>query len=448
MSNESSSVKKKILVLGAGLVSKPGVTYLLKNNLNVMVASRTVSKAENLVRGFDNGTARQLNVKDVDALENLIKEHDIIISLLPWVHHLKVANLCIKHGKHMATTSYVSGGMKELDGPARSKGLLFLNELGVDPGIDHMSAMKIIDGVYEAGGKVVHFYSYCGGLPAPEDNDNPFGYKFSWSPQGVVLASRNPAKFLENGKIVEIEGKDLFLNKRVETIEGLGEFEVYPNRDSMPYKDLYGLKDAETVMRGTYRNIGWCDTFKKIVDLGLVDEAPKDNLKGVTYKQMMADLVGVPADEDVIGAVAAKVGLAKDDEVIGRLEWLGLFSDENVPGCDNHLDILSYRLQEKLYYKEGEKDMLILRHKFIVENKDKSRDMITSTMIDFGIPNGDSSMARTVSLPLAIGVKLMAEGKINLTGVHIPKIKAVYDPVLEELERLNIKLEEKRFPLK
>jgi saccharopine dehydrogenase-like NADP-dependent oxidoreductase len=413
-----------------------------------MVASRTVSKAENLVRGFDNGIARQLNVKDEAALENLIKEHDIIVSLLPWVHHLKVANLCIKNSKHMATTSYVSEGMKELDEPARSKGLLFLNEIGVDPGIDHMSAMKIIDDVYEQGGKVVHFYSYCGGLPAPEDNDNPFGYKFSWSPKGVVLASRSPAKYLENGKIVNIEGKDLFLNKRVETIEGLGEFEVYPNRDSMPYKDLYGLKDAETVMRGTYRNIGWCDTFKKIVDLGLVDDTPRDNLKGVTYRQMMAGLVGAAENEDVLEKTAAKVGLAPDSEVIRRLEWLGLFSDENVPDCDNRLDILSARLLEKLYYKEGERDMLILQHKFTVENKDKSRDLITSTMIDFGIPGGDTSMARTVSLPLAIGVKLMAEGKINLTGVQIPKIKAVYDPVLEELERLNIKLEDKRIPLK
>jgi saccharopine dehydrogenase (NADP+, L-glutamate forming) len=448
MSNKSS-LKKKILVLGAGLVSKPGVTYLLNHkNLIVTVASRTVSKAENLVKGFDSGIAQQVNVQDVDALERLVKEHDIVISLLPWVHHLKVADLCIKHGRHMATTSYVSEGMKKLDEPARRKDLLFLNEIGVDPGIDHMSAMKIIDEVYDAGGKVVHFYSYCGGLPAPEDNDNPFGYKFSWSPQGVVLASRNPAKYLENGKIVEIEGKNLFLNKRLETIEGLGEFEVYPNRDSMPYKDLYDLKDAETVMRGTYRNIGWCDTFKKIVDLGLVDETPRDNLKGITYKQMMANLVGAAANEDVAEKTAAKVGLAGNSEVIRRLEWLGLFSDEKVPECNNHLDILSHRLQEKLYYKEGEKDMLILRHKFIVENKDKSRDMVTSTMIDFGIPGGDSSMARTVSLPLAIGVKLMAEGKIDLTGVHIPRIKEIYAPVLAELERLNIKMEEKRIPLK
>lgn len=447
MKNDSL-VKKKILVLGAGLVSKPGVTYLLNNkNLEVTVASRTVSKAENLVRGFHNGIAQELNVKNEDELEKLVKENDIIVSLLPWIHHMKVANLCIKHNKDMATTSYVSEGMKKLDEKARNKGVLFLNEIGVDPGIDHMSAMKIIDEVNKEGGKVVHFYSYCGGLPAPEDNDNPFGYKFSWSPKGVVLASKNSAMYLENGKIVEIDGKDLFLNKRVEEIEGLGTFEVYPNRDSMPYKDLYDLHDAETVMRGTYRNIGWCDTFKKIVELGLVDETPVENLKGKTYKQMMAGIVGAGEDVDVIEKTATKVELSKDSEVIRRLEWLGLFSDENVPECDNHLDVLCHLLLEKLYYKEGERDMLILRHKFIGENKDKSRDMITSTMIDFGIPGGDSSMARTVSLPLAIGVKLMAEGKINLKGVQIPTKKEIYEPVLEELEKLNIKLEEKRVPL-
>jgi saccharopine dehydrogenase-like NADP-dependent oxidoreductase len=446
--NSESSANKRILILGAGLVSKPGVRYLLDNNLTVTVASRTVSKAEKLVQGYDNGIARQLNVQNTEALENLVRENDIIVSLLPWVHHLTVAELCIKHNKHMATTSYVSEDMQKLDQKAREKGLLFLDEIGVDPGIDHMSAMKIIDEVHEEGGRIVHFYSYCGGLPAPKDNDNPFGYKFSWSPKGVVLASRNSAQYLENGKRVEIDGKDLFLNKRQEEIEGVGEFEVYPNRDSMPYQELYGLDEAETVMRGTYRNIGWCDTFKKIVDLGLVDETPVQGLKGLTYKQMTAKLLGAAENDDAIEKLAEKVGLPKNDPVIGRLEWLGLFSDDEVPDYDNYLDILSHRLQEKLFYKEGEVDMLLLRHKFVVENKDKSRDLITSTMVDYGIPGGDSSMARTVSLPLGIGVKLMAEGKINLTGVQIPTKKEIYEPALKELERLNIKLEEKRVPLK
>jgi saccharopine dehydrogenase-like NADP-dependent oxidoreductase len=437
---------KKVLVLGAGLVSKPGVQYLLnQKDIEVIVASRTISKAEKLIEGFNNGKAVQVDVENKEDLMKLIKNCDIAISLLPWIHHLKVAELCIEYSKHMVTTSYVSEGMKKLDEPVRQKDLLFLNELGVDPGIDHMAAMKIIDEVYAEGGKVLHFYSYCGGLPAPENNDNPFGYKFSWSPRGVVLASRNSSKFLENGEIVNIEGKNLFLDYKVEEIEGLGKFEVYPNRDSTPYKEIYGLKDALTVKRGTYRNIGWCETFKKIVDLGLVDETPREELKGITFKKMMAEIVGCKETDDVKAKVAEKINLSINHAVIQKLSWLGLFSDEKVSPINNRLDILSDRLQEKLVYKEGEKDMLVLRHRFVVENKDKSQDMITSTLIDFGIPYGDTSMARTVSLPMAIGTKFLAEGKIKVRGVRIPNTKDLYEPIMAELETLDIKMEEKRW---
>jgi saccharopine dehydrogenase-like NADP-dependent oxidoreductase len=440
---------KKILVLGAGLVSRPGVAYLLgQKNLTVTVASRTVSKAEKLVKGHANGKAAAVDVENDRELAALIRAHDIVISLLPWIHHVKVANLCLEHGKDMVTTSYVSEGMKKLAQPVLEKGLIFLNEIGVDPGIDHMSAMKIIHQVQAAGGKVLHFHSYCGGLPAPEHNDNPFGYKFSWSPRGVILASRNSARFLENGKIVEIEGKDLFSNYQVEEIEGLGKFEVYPNRDSVPYKELYGLNDALTVIRGTYRNLGWCDTLKKIVDLGLVDETPRPGLKGISFKKMTADLVGCPADGNVREATAKKLGIAVDSKIIQRLEWLGLFSDETLPDVDNPLDVLSERMQKKLYFKAGEKDMLILRHRFQVEHQDKSKELITSTLIDFGIPGGDSSMARTVSLPMAIGTRLIAENKIALKGVQTPVHREIYEPVLRELEALGIAMVEKGTPQK
>lgn len=439
---------KKILVLGAGLVSKPGVRYLLdQENLFVTVASRTVSKAEALVEGYENGKAVALLVDNTDELVGLIQKHDIVISLLPWIHHLKVARLCLEHDTHLATTSYVSAEMQELDEPAKAKNLLFLNEIGVDPGIDHMSAMKIIDETHAEGGKVLHFYSYCGGLPAPKDNNNPFGYKFSWSPRGVVLASRNSAKFLENGEIVNIEGKNLFLNSREEEVEGLGMYEVYPNRDSVPYKDIYGLKDALTVMRGTYRNLGWCRTLKGIVDMGLVDDTPRDDVSSEkTYAEVTASAIGAnPAD--VKAATAAKLEISEDDDIIKRLEWLGLFSDEKVTDQNNRLDVLSDRLQEKLYFEDGETDMIILQHKFTIENADGSMKKMTSTLIDYGIPNGDSSMARTVSLPMAIGVKLMAEGKISLTGVQIPNTKGIYEPVMAELEKLNIKMVEKTYPM-
>ncbi len=439
----------KILVLGAGLVSRPGVRYLLERaGLEVTVASRTVSKAEALVAGSANGRAAAVDVENESELAALVGSHDLAISLLPWTHHLRVADLCLKLGKHMVTTSYVSEGMKKLAPAVREKGLIFLNEIGVDPGIDHMSAMKIIHQVEAEGGKVLHFHSYCGGLPAPEHNDNPFGYKFSWSPRGVVLASRNSARYLEDGRIVEIPGRDLFASPRVEEVEGLGTFEVYPNRDSVPYKDLYGLKDALTVIRGTYRNLGWCETLKKIVELGLVDETPRAGLKGLRFRQLTALLVGAPADGNLRRAAAAKLGLPAASPVLDRLDWLGLFGDDTIPEAGSTLDVLSARLQEKLYFREGEKDLLLLRHRFVVENADGSRDQITSTLIDFGIPFGDSSMARTVSLPMAIGTRLIAEGRITRPGVLIPVTPDIYGPVLAELETQNIRMVEKRLHLK
>jgi len=435
----------KILVLGAGLVSRPGVRYLLeRKELKVTVASRTVSKAEKLVVGHANGRAVAVDVENQEDLAALISRHDLVISLLPWTHHVRVAELCLKHGKHMVTTSYVSEGMRKLAPAVLAKGLIFLNEIGVDPGIDHMSAMKIIHEVEAEGGKVLHFHSYCGGLPAPEHNDNPFGYKFSWSPRGVVLASRNSARYLENGKIVEIPGRDLFANPRIEQVEGLGTFEVYPNRDSVPYKELYGLKDALTVIRGTYRNLGWCETRKKSGELGLVDETPRADLKGLTFRQLTARLIGAAADDGLRRAAAEKLGVAADAPVMERLEWLGLFGDEAIPEAGSTLDVLSARLQEKLFFREGEKDLLLLRHRFLVENADGSRDQITSTLIDFGIPFGDSSMARTVSLPMAIATHLIAVGRIDRRGVLIPVFPDLYRPVLAELEAQNIRMVEKR----
>ncbi len=439
---------KNILILGAGFVSRPGVNYLLEDsNLNVTVADIYLEKAEELTRGYENGNALELDINDTLKLNSAISENDIVVSLLPWTLHLKVADLCVKNGKNMATTSYVSKGMKELDGIAKKKGLLFLNEIGVDPGIDHMSAKKIIDKVESEGGKIREFYSYTGGLPAPEDNNNPFGYKFSWSPRGVILASRNPAKYLKNGMIVDIPGEELFQNCRNEKVEGLGDFEMYPNRDSIIYRDIYELKDVKTLIRGTYRYPGWCRTFKLIIDMGLLSEEKLNGIGGVPFRDALSKLSGIKGENDIKKEIALKFHLPIDSEELKRLEWLGLFGNELTSKHDNFLDILSDLLQKKLFYKNNEKDMILMKHIFIVENIDGSRDKITSTLIDFGIPGKDSSMSRTVSLPLAIGVKMMAEEKFDLTGVYIPVISEIYLPVLSELEKLGIKMEEIRTSL-
>jgi len=436
---------KKILILGAGLVSEPGVKYLLQDSdLYITVAALNVERAEEIIANSSNGIAVFLDAENEEQLKDLISHNDIIVSLLPWTYHPTVAKLCLDHSKHMLTASYVSEAMKKLESEITRKGLLFLNELGLDPGIDHMSAMKIIDEVHKMDGKVLHFYSYCGGLPAPKDNNNPFGYKFSWSPRGVILASRNDARFLEDGEEVYIQGKDLFLNSEIEEIDGLGRFEVYPNRNSIPYKELYGLKDALTVKRGTYRNLGWCDTLKRIVDLGLVDDTPKENLSGKTFKDIIAGLLNVSDSSDIRKNLAVKLNLPQDSEILNRLEWLGLFSDQKVAEKNNYLDILCEQMQNMLSYKTGEVDMVLLRHTFIIGEQNEEIYKITSTLLDYGVPNGESAMARTVSLPLAIGVKLIAEEKIKSSGLLIPGTPDIYIPILEELGKMGIKISEEK----
>jgi len=436
---------KKVLLLGAGLVTRPLVHYLLdQNNIELVIASRTVSKADALLENHPKGKSVALNVKsEEEKLKQLVKESDVVISLLPWIYHLKVANFCLEFGKHLVTTSYVSNDMKSLDSKAKEKGLLFLNEIGLDPGIDHMSAMKIIKNVEQKGGKIVSFESVCGGLPAPEDNDNPFGYKFSWSPRGVILAGRNNAHYLKNGNEVIVDGKDLFTNHWEKTVESLGKLEVYPNRDSMIYQDLYSLWDSETIFRGTFRNLGWCKTLYSISKMGWLDDTERTELENLTMVEVTSKLLNCSIDE-AVKRVAEKIDQPEDSEVMNRLKWLGMFDKVSVkPEQWTYLDVLSAKMQEMMPYKDGEKDMIVLQHDFIAEYSDNSKEHIVSLMIDFGIPNGDSAMSRTVSLPAAIATKLLCEGKFeNISGVYIPNIPNIYNLVLEELESLNIKMKD------
>ena len=384
-----------------------------------------------------------LNVKDDQRLEEVIKNADLAISLLPYTFHVKVAKFCLKHNTHLITTSYISPQMKELDFLAKEKGLLFLNEIGLDPGIDHMSAMKIIHTVQNKGGRIASFESCCGGLPAPEANDNPFGYKFSWSPRGVVMAGRNSAHYLKDKKEVKIPGKDLFKNHWTKKVEGLGELEVYPNRDSMIYRELYGLQEAETVFRGTFRNPGWCETLYNISHLGFLDDTEKEDLNGMTFAEVTASLIGSDSTENLRDKLADKIGVENESEIINRLEWLGLLSDDKVNADPpTILDAFTGKMLEKMPYKMGERDMIVLQHDFLAEYPNGGKEAICSLLIDYGVPNGDSSMSRTVSLPAAIAAKLILEGKIKLNGVHLPILEEIYEPVLLELETMNIKFVE------
>ncbi len=432
-----------VLVLGAGLVSKPLVKYLLDHpNFSVTMASRTVSKAEKIIDGHSYGTAIALNVSDDALLEKLVSESDLTVSLLPYTYHVKVAKLCIKYKKHLITTSYVSDDMKALDKRAKDADVILLNECGLDPGIDHMSAMRVIHEVENNKGKVISFRSTTGALPSHEANNNPFGYKFSWSPRGVLLASRNAAKWLENGKEISIPGEKLFENYYLQDVPGVGTFENYPNRNSIPYKDIYGLKDAKTVYRGTFRMAGWCETIRKIVALGWLNDKPITGFKGKTYGDLTRFLVGAKEKDDLIKATAEYLNLDTYSTVIKRLEWLGLFSDKKLPDDrDNPLDFLNVLTLSKMPLDKSERDMVVMHHEFIAEYPSK-KEYITSTLIGYGIPYNDSAISRTVALPAAIAVKMILNEQIKLTGVHIPVIPDIYNPILDELKEMGIKFTE------
>jgi saccharopine dehydrogenase-like NADP-dependent oxidoreductase len=422
---------KSVLVLGAGLVTRPLVQYLLNHDFHVRVASRTVSKAENLIAGHSNGEAIQWTVDRKEDLRRMIEQSDLTISLLPASYHPQVAEICIESGKNMATTSYVSAAMKALDKPARKAGVVILNECGVDPGIDHMSAMRIIHAVEEKKGKVVSFMSYCGGLPAPEANTNPFGYKFSWSPKGVLLAGKNDGSYLREGKEIFVPG----------AVPGYGELEAYPNRDSLGYVELYGLEGIPTMFRGTLRNGGWCETLKAMADLGYLDDAEED-WTGKTFADLGLRLIGEDSG-NLRASFAGKLNLPADSFVLDNLEWLGLFSSDPLPlERGGVIDIMTARMLEKMSYSPGERDMLVLYHNFIAEYPDGKQEEITSTMIDYGIPDGDSSMSRTVSLPVAVGARMILDGEFKRPGVWVPVIPELYNPILDELETMDIRCRE------
>eukprot|EP00667_Euglena_gracilis_P011631 EG_transcript_11888 len=453
----------KILCLGAGLVTAPGIKYLSDCGFSITVASRTVSKAEKIVEGLPNCTAVALDIKkEPEKLEELVQSHDLVISLLPWVEHMPIAKLALKHKKNFCTTSYISDEMRDLDEAFKAAGIVSFNECGVDPGLDHMSAMKIIDKVHAEGGKVLEFTSYCGGLPCPEDNNNPYGYKFSWSPRGVLLAAIRKAIYRENGEKKELDGTPgnciynvFFEDKSVPdvgpkiTVPWPQGFECYPNGDSCKYIDIYTIPEVQTIIRGTYRTIGWSPTMLKITELGYLKEDDITAFKGKSYAALMAHKLGCEAAA-VKATAAQKLGLAEDDAIVGRMEWLGLFDAEKLVEAPTTLDALCdlFLKNPAFWYAPGERDMLVMHHTFVIEKADGKKEKVTSTMIDYGLKDGDTSMSRTVSLPLAIMVRRILKGESVLTGVHRPVTPDIYNPILAEMEeKFGIKFVETVTPL-
>ncbi|MCH8148552.1 MAG: saccharopine dehydrogenase [Planctomycetes bacterium] len=339
--------------------------------------------------------------------------------------------------------------MRALDQPARDAGVMLLNETGLDPGIDHMSAIKIIHNVQDRGGKVVSFKSYCGGLPAPDCNDNPWGYKFSWSPRAVCTACKNAAAYQLDGKKVHIPGPKLFSDCTPGMhFDGIGELEAYPNRDSLSYIDLYGLTGIDTMMRCTLRYPGWCETMKSVVDLGLLDEMTTTQPVGTTFADFMATFVTGGSGSDIRRRVADQLCQDASSGAMQRFDWLGLFGNDPIPKAGletTPLDILATRMAEKMSYGENERDMIVLRHEFRATFPSSPTERIVSTLIEFGSAGVDSAMARTVSLPSAVAAKLILSGAIHASGVHLPVLPEIYTRVLGELAGMGVACVEQTF---
>jgi saccharopine dehydrogenase-like NADP-dependent oxidoreductase len=448
-------MSQKVLILGAGLVARPIIKHLLSRGYSVTVASNTPDRALQMVGGHPAGKTVFWEATDETALADLIAEHDITVSLLPYAFHVMVARHCIAHKKNMVTTSYVKPEMRELGAKAREAGVLILNEIGLDPGVDHMSAMRIIDHIHAKEGAVLEFHSICGALPAPEAANNPFKYKFSWSPKGVVMAGNNDALFLRHGQTVSVPTKDLFKDPFTVDFPEVGIMEVYPNRDSLAYKEIYGIPEALTVFRGTFRFRGWCETLNVMKRLGLISY-DKFEMNGMTYAGMIRRQINelnnritnnelrITNEKAKLKAdVAAFLGIPADSYSLDALEWLGLF--EEVPmnrKTDSTFEVVSDLMISKMGLGDDERDMVVMQHTFLAAYSDGRKEVIRSRMLDFGSPSTDTSIARTVALPAAIGVEMILKGEIRETGVHIPVIPSIYNPVLNALETLGIKMNE------
>lgn len=428
---------KRVLVLGAGMVSGPLVRYLLdRPDLEVTVADVEGARAAAAVEGSARGRALELDVRDRAAVGALVADCDLVVSLLPPDMHVAVAEHALEAKRHFLTTSYISDGMRALDGAVREAGLTFLNEVGLDPGIDHMSALRIIHGIERRGGTVTSFHSYCGALPAPEADTNPWGYKFSWSPRGVMLAGRNSARYLEDGEEKTLPGERLFSRHWLVEVKGFGEFEAYYNRDAVPYVELYGLGGVRDMFRATLRYTGWSYAMQKLADLGYfaLDELSPPP---ATCAALTAALARVPADGDLAARVAETLDVDRASDTITRMEWLGLFADEPIAWDDlptrSPLDALAARMLALMPLEKGERDLCVMQHEIVGEYPSGAREAVTSTLVAFGEPGGDTAIARTVGLPAAIAATMILDGRIADRGVLVPVLPGIYAPVLDEL---------------
>ena len=441
---------RRILIVGAGRSASALVRYLLEKSgeeqLEIVIADINVQNAEKLVGGHPAGRVMELDIFDVERRKAAVKGSDIVISMLPARFHLEVARDCLELGKNLVTASYVSKELNELDGEVRKKGLVFMNEIGLDPGIDHMSAMQVIDRIKRSGARMLLFESFTGGLVAPESDDNLWNYKFTWNPRNVVLAGQGGiAKFIQEGKYKYIPYHKLFRRTEFLSIEGYGKFEAYANRDSLNYRKAYGLEDALTLYRGTIRRVGFSRAWNIFVQLGMTDDSyVLQGSEDMTYRDFTNSFLAYKPHDSVELKLRHYLKIDQDDLIWDKLLELDLFNDKKKVGLKDATpaQILQKILMDSWTLKEEDKDMIVMYHKFGYE-KDGKKKQIESSMVVVGEDQTYTAMAKTVGLPVAMASLQILNGKIRTPGVQIPLKEEVYGSILDELESHGIRFIEK-----
>lgn len=444
---------RKILVIGSGKSTSYLLKYLLNKSisekLHITIGDINIENAKKLIGNHKNATAILLDVFNNKARNEAIKNTDIVVSMLPARFHIEVAKDCILYGKHMVTASYVSEDMQALDVDAKAKGIVLMNEIGVDPGIDHMSAMQVIDRIRDHGGRMILFESFTGGLVAPESDNNLWNYKFTWNPRNVVTAGQGgTAKFLQEGTYKYIPYNRLFRRTEFLDIEKFGRFEVYANRDSLKYQSVYGLDHVHTLYRGTMRRVGFSRAWNIFVALGMTDDSYTiDDSENMSYRDFVNAFLPYSPSDSVELKLRHELKIDQDDIVWDKLVELDIFNAQKRVELKKATpaQILQKILMDSWTLAEDDKDMIVMYHKFGYEKNGK-KYQIDANMVALGENQTYTAMAKTVGLPVAMATIAILNGKIKATGVQIPIKKEIYRPILEELKEYDIKFNEKEVP--
>mgnify|MGYP006135375311 FL=1 len=444
---------KNILIIGAGKSSSALIKYLLdtseEEKLSLTIGDISTENAHKLINNHKNAIAIILDVFDKEQREEQIQKADLVISMLPARFHVDVAKDCIAFGKHMVTASYISDEMRALDAEAKKKGLVFMNEIGLDPGIDHMSAMQVIDRIKDAGGKMLLFESFCGGIVAPESDNNLWNYKFTWNPRNVVLAGQGgAAMFIQEGTYKYIPYHKLFRRSEFLEVKGNGKFEAIANRDSLKYRSIYGLDNIPTMYRGTIRKVGFSRAWNIFVQLGMTDDSYIiEESENMSYRDFVNLFLAYSPSDSVELKLRSYLKIDQDDVMWEKLIELDIFNPNKKIGLKKATpaQMLQSILEESWTLDENDKDMIVMQHLFGYE-LDGKRFQIESSFVVLGENQTYTAMSKTVGLPVGIAAVKILKGEIKTPGVQIPISKEVYKPILKELEAHGIIFSEQKVP--